>query len=128
MVNWLLSNIDLVCLILGLVLTTLGTVLSFVSKNKGTGKNLRAMGNIVAHLPSFIRTAEKLGGTGEEKKAYVVEQVLLYFKAEGVNANEEQLLSISQQIDELVKLSKELHSVTIIKNTNPFIGDNNENK
>lgn len=128
MVNWLLSNIDLICLILGLVLTTAGTVLSLLGKKAGASKTLKAMGNIVAHLPSFIRTAEKLGGSGEDKKNYVLEQVLLYFKAEGVKPSEEQLISISQQIDDQVKLTKELHSVTLIKNTNPFIGDNNENK
>ena len=108
--QWVLDNIDVVCLIIGLILSTLGTILSIVSKNANAGKSLKAMGNIVAHLPSFIRTAEKLGGTGEEKKAYVIEQVLLYFKAEGVKATDNDIASISAQIDDQVKLTKDLHN------------------
>lgn len=120
--KWLATNIDTICLVLGLLLTALGTVLSLLGKRKGAGKGLIAMGNIVAHLPSFIRTAEKLGGTAEEKKSYVLEQVLLYFRAEKVEPTEQQLLSISQQVDDQVKLTKDLHNVTVIKNnTNPFI-------
>jgi len=109
--QWLLNNIGTVAIIVTAVLSFAGVVLNILFKNKPASKVLKSMANIVAKLPNIIKTAEKLGGTGEEKKTYVMEQVALYFTADGVKPSEKDLESISTQIDSSIKLTKELHTV-----------------
>ena len=109
--QWLLNNIGTVAIIVTAVFTFAGAVINILFKNKPASKLLKSIANVVAKLPNLIKTAEKLGGTGEEKKAYVMEQVILYFTADGVKPTEEDLQSISSQIDNNIKLTKELHTV-----------------
>lgn len=115
MLNWVISNLNTIFLILGAILSIVGVIFTLLGKPK-LGKTLKATGSVVAHLPSFISTAEKLGGTGEEKKRYVLEQVYLYLKADGVTPDEDTILNISKQIDDIVKLTKELHVIGDNKN------------
>lgn len=109
--NWLLNNIGTIAIIVTAVLSFAGVIVNIVFKNKPASKVLKSISNVVSKLPNLIKTAEKLGGSGDEKKAYVMEQVLLYFTADGVKPTEKDLETISSQIDNSIKLTKELHTV-----------------
>lgn len=109
--QWLLNNIGTVAIIVTAVLSFAGVIVNIIFKNKPASKVLKSIANVVSKLPTLIKTAEKLGGTGEEKKQYVMEQVALYFTADGVKPTEKDLQTISTQIDSEIKLTKELHTV-----------------
>jgi len=109
--QWLLNNIGTVAIIVTAVLSFAGVIVNIVFKNKPASKVLQSLAKVVSKLPNLIKTAEKLGGTGEEKKNYVMEQVALYFTADGVKPSEDDLKRISEQIDNTVKITKELHTV-----------------
>ncbi|MBO7345331.1 MAG: hypothetical protein J6U92_05280, partial [Clostridia bacterium] len=96
----------------GLVTIT-GLIVNKVFNNKPASDLLKSIAKVTSKLPNLIKTAEKLGGTGEEKKAYVMEQVGLYFTADGVKPTEKDLTYISTTIDNQVKLTKELHTVDV---------------
>lgn len=124
--QWLTNNLGTIAIIISSVFTFAGVLVTVLFKNKGAGRLLKSIGNVVKRLPTLIKTAEKLGGTGEEKKLYVMEQVALYFLAEGVEPTEEDLASISEQVDAQVKLSKELHTtVQEVKTDNNQTVNNN---
>lgn len=108
--QWLLNNIGTIAIIVTAVLSFAGVVVNLVFKNKPASKLLQSLARVVAKLPNLIKTAEKLGGTGEEKKTYVMEQALLYLTAEGVKPDDSDLEYISSNIDSQVKLTKELHT------------------
>jgi len=124
--QWLTNNLGTIAIIVSSVFTFAGVLVTVLFKNKGAGRLLKSIGNVVKRLPTLIKTAEKLGGTGEEKKLYVMEQVALYFLAEGVEPTEDDLASISEQVDAQVKLSKELHTtVQEVKTDNNQTVNNN---
>jgi len=95
--QWLLNNIGTVAIIVTAVLSFAGVIVNIVFKNKPASKVLQSLAKVVSKLPNLIKTAEKLGGTGEEKKNYVMEQVALYFTADGVKPSEDDLKRISEQ-------------------------------
>lgn len=109
MVQFIVNNFATICGVVSAVLTAGGVIAGLFARTKKASKTLKAIGGVVEHLPTYIRTAEKLGGTGEDKKAYVIEQVLLFLRADGVTPSKDQLDSISKQIDEQVRLTKSLH-------------------
>lgn len=113
MLQFIINNADVIFGVVGAVATAGGVIAGLFTKTSKAKKCLLAIGEISNHLPSFIKTAEKLGGTGEEKKAYVMEQVVLWLKAQHVTPTQAQLDSISTQIDEDIKLTKTLHTDTV---------------
>ena len=110
MLTFLANNVGSIAAIISAVLTFAGVVVTVFTKNKKAGKLLVVMGNVIRKLPTLIKTAEQLGGDGATKKAYVMEQVELYFRACGITPSPKELETISAQVDDEVKLTKELHN------------------
>lgn len=107
--TFLANNVGSIAIIVSALCTFAGVLITVIFKNKKAGKLLVVIGAVVKKLPTFIKTAEQLGGDGITKKAYVMEQVDLYFRACGVTPSADDLAGISVQVDESVKLTKELH-------------------
>lgn len=100
-------------MILTVLITITGLIVSKVFNSKPASELLKSIAKVISKLPNLIRTAEKLGGSGDEKKAYVMEQVALYFTADGVKPTEKDLEQISCVVDSQVKLTKELHTIDL---------------
>ena len=107
MVQFIVDNFTIICTVLSAVITLISLLIG--NKSKKGQKALNSLAGVIERLPTYIKTAEKLGGSGEDKKAYVLEQVRLYLRADGVSPTAEQLDTIGRQIDEQVKLTKSLH-------------------
>lgn len=117
MKEFIISNLGTLAIIVSSIFTFAGVLVTVITKNGKAGNLLKSIGNVVKNLPTLIKRAEQLGGSGEDKKAYVMEQVQLYFRADGVTPSKEDLEDISTQVDEQVKLTKTLHVTATEKAT-----------
>lgn len=106
--QWLTNNLQLVFTIISILLGTAGTIFGLLKK-KAPSKVLQGLAEVVAQIPTFIRTAERIADTGEDKLAYVLNQVKLYCQARGFTPTNDQLEDIKQQINDQVKLSKDIN-------------------
>ena len=135
--EWVINNIGVICSIATVLITAVITVITTIKgKESKAVKALKSIANVIKQFPEFIKTAEKISNNPEEKKTYVMDQAVLSCKAEGVELTNEQLIDISERIDDAVALSKSinLHSKTTtelktIKVFEPMKEEeNNENK
>lgn len=110
MVEFLISNIDVICAVLGLLIAIGGAVASLLTNKQS--KVLTGLSKVVNSFPEIIKVAEKIAGTGEDKKTYVLQQAELLCKAMGFTPTEQQLAEMSEVIDKLVALSKEINTYT----------------
>lgn len=113
--GWLTANFGIICTVLSAIIGVVGAIFGVLKGKAGAGKVLKGLASVIKQFPDFIRTAEKVGVTGEEKLRYVLNQAVLSCKALGFTPTEEQLIDMTEQIDEMVKLSKQinLHSKTV---------------
>lgn len=103
--GWSLEQIiTLVTLVAGLIgsiaaliptIIKLGKALKTIIKEKNI-KKIKALADIA------MEAAEKMGGTGEEKKQAVIDSVLASCKELGVEVSEEELKELADYIDEAI--------------------------
>lgn len=106
--EWLSNNIGLVCSIAGVLITGLSVLYSLITKGKKS-KVLTGLAKVVNSFPTAIQMAEKIGGTGEEKKTFVMGQAKLLCQAMGFEPTEGHLAEFSAIVDNLVALSKSIN-------------------
>ena len=114
---WIAENLGLLCSILAGILSIVGTVLSIKYKGNKSSKILTGVSKVIKAFPGIIATAEKVGKTGEERKAWAMEQTSLLCQALGFVPTEDQVSEFSEIIDTLVALTKEINSVSKTTNT-----------
>lgn len=110
--KWIIENIELVSVIVSIILTAGGWVVSLIFKNKKAGKVLTGISQVVKSFPEYIQMAEKISDNGEEKKTFVMNQAILLCQSIGIQPTEEQLAYFSAIIDDLVALSKTINLYT----------------
>ena len=115
--SWLINNIGLIVSVALAICGAVVTVIGLIYKNSACGKVVTWLGKVLKSLPDFIRTAEKISDNAEEKKAYVMQQTELHCKAEGLALTEKQRAEISEQVDDMVKLSKDININSKTKTT-----------
>lgn len=107
MLDWITANLDLIIVLITFVTTVLSLVF-------GGGRKLKTTSTIVQvwqKLPELIDTAEKIQNfTGEQRKAFVLDQTLTLFKASGVVLKDADVVTTSNLIDLLVALSKSINT------------------
>lgn len=107
--EWLTNNIGIICSVLSAIVGIAGTVFGLIKGRSRTGKVLKGLATVIKQFPEFIRTAEKVGVNGDEKLTYVLNQAVLSCKALGFTPNEDQLIDMTVQIEEMVRLSKDIN-------------------
>ncbi len=129
--EWIVNNLGLICSILASILSIVGAVLSIKSKNGKASKIVNGVSKVIKAFPGIIATSEKVGNTGEERKAYAMEQASLLCQALGFEPSEEQVHEFSEIIDTLVALTKEINvtskTTTELKPLQRLGGDINVN-
>lgn len=115
--EWLTSNLGLICTILSALVGIAGALIGLFGKGKKSSKVLSGLSTVIKQFPEFIRTAEKVSTNAEDKLKYVLNQAILSCKALGFTPDDEQLLDMTERVEEMVKLSKEinLHVKTYVK-------------
>lgn len=108
--TWLLNNIGLVVSVLCFAVTIVYTVIKLARKGVSPIDILKGVADVVKQFPDFVRLAEKVSKDPEVKKTFALNQVVLNCQAKGITPTESQLAEWSMQIDELVKLTKDLHT------------------
>lgn len=114
------NNIDVICTILGFLIASAGTIISLLTNKKS--KVLTGITKVINAFPEIIKQAEKIAENGEDKKEYVLKQAELLCKSMGFTATEEQLVMMSEVIDRLVLLSKEINTYTNPSTTAKIVG------
>lgn len=117
--TWLLNNIGLVVSVACFIITIVYTVIKLARKGVSPIDILKGVADVVKQFPDFVRLAEKVSKDPEVKKTFALNQVVLNCQAKGITPTEQQLAEWSMQIDELVKLTKELHTGDSVTNTKP---------
>ena len=99
--------------VIGLIGTIIAALLGSGKVKLSTVKNtLTSVINVLSKLPTLIKRAEKVGTTGEERKAYVIEQAELMSAADGVALTEADKELIAEAIDNQVNLTKEINNTS----------------
>ena len=130
--EWVVNNLGLICSIIASILSIIAFILSNKSKNTKASNIVTGVSKVIKAFPGIIATAEKVGNSGEERKAYAMEQASLLCQALGFEPSEEQIDEFSEIIDTLVELTKQINttSKTTTNSLKPLQrlgGDNNVN-
>ena len=105
-----MENIEYILSLAGAVLSTLAALVTMGIRFLKAMKELKERAGeeeIGKKLPELIAEAEgKEGYSGKEKKAYVMDKIAEYAEEEGIEAD---LQYVSEKIEELVELSKQVN-------------------
>lgn len=107
--EWLLNNIGLVFSIVFGIVSIVCVIIKLASKGASAIDIIKGIADVVKQFPDFIRMAEKVSSDPEVKKTFALNQAVLNCQAKGIRPSEEQLADMSVQIDNLVKLSKDIN-------------------
>ena len=127
--DWIVNNLGLICSIIASILSIIAFILSNGSKNAKASKIVTGVSKVIKAFPGIIATAEKVGNTGEERKAFAMEQASLLCQALGFEPSEAQIDEFSEIIDTLVALTKQINTTktTELKPLQLLGGDNHVN-
>jgi len=117
--SFIIDNLGLICSILSSLIAIASVIFGIVCKNTNTSKKLKGLAEVVKTFPALIRTAEKVSDKGEDKLAYVLELAILHCQAKGFEPTEEQLKDMVEQIEDQVKLSKDINQATKTQPSQP---------
>lgn len=101
--------IDNIWSILGFLVGLGGTIAGVVLRKPNLAKGLKVFANAIKSIPDFIRQAEKISTDPIERKTYVLNMFVLHCQAQGYAPSEEELADVSEQIDDQVKLTKDIN-------------------
>ena len=90
------------------VVTKLVSVTTSYIKEKSWNK-------IIVMVTEYMATAETMFETGAERKAWVLEMLKTSAKVSNFDLTEENLLKISELIDQLCKLSKQINTTSTVQ-------------
>lgn len=106
--QYIVDNMGVICALLITLINAIVLIVSKVSSNK-KGKVIEGITDVINSLPDLIKTAEKVANSGEERKVYVMNQVVLLCKSLGFNPTEEHISYFNAITDNLVALSKSIN-------------------
>ena len=132
--QFIINNIGWISGVLSALIGILGTILGVKIKGSNAEKVLKGLSAVTKQLPTFIRQAEKVSTDPAERLAFALNQAILSCQAQGFTPNDQQITDFTDQINDQVKLSKDINIFSKNKTTlntvveiKPIGGINREN-